>query len=118
MRAPWRLDSARSAHRVGETKENRRFWEYAALSLQPGGSQKRTNLEKSRGWRTGSGNRIGEPAGGKKRPHVLVQKEGCLGLANLGEIAVHWSREPFAEEAMVLEDRRAEFWKQRNRFGM
>ena len=28
---------------------------------------------------------------------------------------VHWSREPVAKAAMVLEERRAEFWKQRNR---
>ena len=36
-------------------------------------------------------------------------------MTDLREIAVHWSREPGAKAAMVLEERLAEFWKQWNR---
>ena len=118
MRAPWWLDSSRSAHRVGETMKSMRFWECAVLSPHQSWRPLCKHMSSARGWSTGRGNRNGEPGGGKKTPHVLVQKEGCLRLADLWETAVHWSREPVAKADMVLEERRAEFWKQRNRLGM
>ena len=85
MRAPWLLESARSAHRVEETRNG--MWLKDGCLARPlfRGLFILGHLAKTLERSTGRDSRNVEPEGRKKSPHVLVQNEGCRRLTDLGE---------------------------------